>query len=336
MLVPFAEVLADRHDVTLYGSRSLAELTPVAGRVTYRQSGPERFMPSRISMLAASIDDLRDHFASDRPDLVIRDSCERGSVVVAHEMGIPVITVPSRADYFTALSATLDDWTLAPFGLTRRVDTYGRNSVFAVGPGEMYGDNIRQQSHNFVSYFPPSDRHVDHRHFEPGRRRAVLSFGTFAGELHHDQITTLCSVLRHCGIEKILLKIRDEGLASAVRGSAPDVAIAHDVDILREVSEDAIFIGHGSLIGTMEALSRGAAVLIAPSESADHEFVASRCERLGVGQWLRTFDGTDLTAAVKALTNGECDASISRYLAKDRSCLTMDQFVEAVEGIWLR
>lgn len=200
-------------------------------------------MPDRRIRFAGT---LRCEFRLNRPDVVLRDSSERGSAVIAKEMQIPLITVPDRADYFTPGDAILDDETFAPHGMSRADDTADGNVVLAMGPSEMYEVDVTT-GRSFLRFGPAEDREKSRAAVSTEQKaRAVFSFGTFACEPDLNAFISLSTGLRDAGVSEFLFKVRDRKLR-------------------RVVSRDTIFIGHGSLLASMEALYAGSSLLVIPS-----------------------------------------------------------------------
>lgn len=301
----YEALTGEGHEVALCGSRAIARLAlpsrlPVVP-IGYQyyvspESVPTGFAESAstthendgtVYMAVKSYQDSRKFLSDWRPNLLVREDSERGSAQAAEALGIPHVSVITTANAAVKEVRRRDlEYSLRIRRATQfnqRYDFSLDRGIVAFGPGRFFGEEQDKVAVNYYRYKPASARcpPPDHEEEIVSRPRAVISLGSFMKEPQAEFFTDIVSGLREAGLSSILAVIRDDDTRSSLSAQCI-LRLAKKVNLLSELRQSDILVGHGGANSTMESLYYGVVPLIIPF-GCDTPFVASRCVAGGYG-----------------------------------------------------
>jgi UDP:flavonoid glycosyltransferase YjiC (YdhE family) len=349
-VLPVYEALrADGYEAALCGSPDLARDVTIGGNhLGVLPTGYHRYQRTRLSpaspaytraneqviieMAAGSYRDLHCLMSRWRPDLVVRDTSERGASLAAHQLGIPVASIVSCADaplqsqrraeerYASLTRTTLQ---LAPPTGPVTLDA----QLVGLRPARFFGETADLDPLTTFRYRPARTRHPPAipRRGRSRDRRALVALGTFITEPGISFYRTITTGLRNCGIDHITVKIRNDELRRQLAALCPEISVHEHVDLLTELSQCAVVVCHGSANSTMEALYYRALPLVIPFHN-DAFHVAARCsqQRLALSIPPATVSVDTVTATVSCLQHDEQISDAVEQFGRENQALPDD------------
>jgi UDP:flavonoid glycosyltransferase YjiC (YdhE family) len=287
-------------------------------------------------MPVRSFQDLSAVIDSWGPDLVVRETTERGAALAAERAGLPCVDVVSCADAALRTIRRREDRQLAV--IRRRVGLRPRTappgSLVAFGPPEFFGPADRKEPVTHFRYRPADHRRPPAR-AAGTRRGALVSFGTFVAEPGPRFWTELVRGLHRAAVGPISLKIRDEAIRTTVATAGLPVVVRPWVDLLDELAGCRVFVCHGSANSTLEALHYGVPPLVIPTHN-DTYHVATTCVRENLGRALRR-ERVDADAVRRAVVSLLADPDVPhriRAFQKSNAALPgEEEFVAHLSGM---
>ena len=235
-----------------------------------------------------------------RPDVVVRDPCEFGSMVAAAGSGIPQVQVAIGVGRFLPAVA---DWLDDPIrelermaglddvrGVERVLSTPTLTSVPAVldgPPGDAEGGPNGSRVWRFRAEVSADGPSLPADWGDPAAPLVYVSFGSVAGSTgRFDALyPAILEVLADLPVRVLITTGR--GYDPARLGSLPDNAWATSWWPQAAAMRDAaVVVGHGGFGTTMTALAAGVPQLVLPLFSADQFLNAERVQAVGVGERL--------------------------------------------------
>ncbi|WP_454197144.1 glycosyltransferase [Nocardia sp. Marseille-Q1738] len=282
--------------------------------------------PNQHQVLGAgSYRDLLPLIRSWQPDLVVRDTSERGSPLAAQRAGVPCVDLLSCANaalsairrretrYLAEIADALGD---AWDGSSVRLP----DTVMAFGPPEFFGlDTLKVPARYFR--YDPSKHRMSPKVPVPGPRdhdssRAVVSFGTTI-EGSSATFAAIVGGLLDAGFGQVTVRSQDTDILRRVGSRAGDVELHAHLDLPAELADADLFVCHGSATSTMEALYYGCPPLIVPQHN-DNFFVAETCARNGIAGTLPK-DAVTARAVRETASGMMADAGLHRRIASFRA-----------------
>ncbi|MEO6084589.1 MAG: macrolide family glycosyltransferase [Umezawaea sp.] len=350
LLGGMAELTRRGHKVSCLATSDFADrVSEVAEPVSY--SSPMRargassatsdvtdVMPLALAETEAAFGALRRHAATRPPDIVVHDVMGWAGWLLARERGLPTVCswpVFASNEHF---SLHRDYATIQDEGSAAMVDFFGAVAKFldsvgldSVAPTELFESEPTHHVVHFPREFQPRGETFDERFtFVPPSVRAperssdavwldaaeplvVVSLGT----IYHDNAeffrTCVEAVARLGWPAAVALggSVRREEL-----GEVPEHVLLRErlpmIDALRNA---AVLVGQGGMGSTLEALSYGVPLLLAP-QMGEQRAVADRVEALGLGRRLdQPFTAAALERAIREIVQ---DAEVARRVAAFR------------------
>ncbi|NKE62510.1 glycosyl transferase [Lentzea sp. PSKA42] len=280
----------------------------------------DEWFPHYFKAMSRVYPALLDRCRTDRPDLICYDSTNWPARLVARELGIPAVrTLPHIAsnEHYTLMDANLA-WSIAD-DLDRFVAEHGVeldipstieapeacSVVFVPREFQPHGETFDESFH-FVG--PMLGSRLDEE-WSPRRTDLPLLF------------VSLGSVMSDAGFYQACLdQFADGGWQVAM--TARDVGAApENIDVQPWFPQPAVlkhakvFISHGGMNSTMEALHQGVPLVVVP-QTPEQAANADRVAELGLGE--RVDDHAELRAAVERVA---ASGTIRRNLDRMRAAI---------------
>ncbi|MCO8277750.1 glycosyltransferase [Actinoplanes sp. TRM 88003] len=341
-----AELVRRGHTVTYHTSPAFAAKVEAAGATVHLYPGGDQPLPdpptplslvrglaeATIRLLPPLLADLR----RIRPDLIVHDSACPWGLVAARELGVPAVSsFTTFAFNRQALSPTRASWELAGEALSRPGAALGYlRARSQLGRGLPLTDlgNLRQplnlvytsrafqigadgfgESYRFVG--PSIGARPADPSFPLDELKDPVLYASLGTVFDADPrlLRTFAAALAPLGGTVVIATGSHD---PAELGPLPGNVIARrSVPQLEVLGRAAMFITHGGMNGTNEALLAGVPMLVVP-QGADQPLVASRVVALGAGL---------------SITNDEVREDVVRALA--RRLLDEPGFREAAQTV---
>ena len=326
--LPFPDVPADR-------------MGPVFGRASQlpREEANRVVVSEVFGRLnaQAALPALLDIVAQMRPDIVVRDPCELGSLVAAVQAGIPQVQVAISVDQFVIAMAPWLDGPIRELQVSAGLDPVGGaelilatptlTSVPAVLDQALSAGAAVEDGRRFWRF--RSDSHVDGPAL-PGRwgdstvPLVYVSFGSVAGSM--ERFTALYPAVLETLADSPVRVLMTTGAGFDPAQLAPLPANAWAERWWPQeaaMAEAALVIGHGGFGTTMTALRAGVPQIVMPLFAFDQFFNAQRVDAVGAGIELRgDLEAVEaLPAAVRTLLGEPRFADGARSVAAEIAAL---------------
>jgi UDP:flavonoid glycosyltransferase YjiC (YdhE family) len=305
------------HDVAFAGRPAALEPLAARGSTVYATEAPRAKPRARVPLQEVDIErerrDFRDGFADRiarskadvlpavitkwRPDVIVCDETDFGSMIVAERLRLPYVTVLVTAARTFAepelITSTLDS-VRAEHGLAPDPDldmVSGHLVLAPFPPG--YRDPLSPLPASAVAFRP----HEAHRDETGGTPLVYFTLGTEFNVESGDLFSRALAGLAGLPVEVVVTVGRDRDPAEL--GPQPaHVRVERFVpqaELLQRASVVVSHAGSGSVLG---ALAHGVPMVLLPM-GADQPYNAARCEELGVARTLDVIRATpdDVRAA---------------------------------------
>ena len=285
----------------------------------------------------AALPALMDVVAETRPDIIVRDPCELGSLVAALQAGIPQVQVAIGMDRFVlAVAPWLDD-PLHELQATAGLDPLGGAelvlgtptlttvpAVMDAVPGDGGVAEARRRSWRYRNDFPADGPSLPARWGDPSAPLVYVSFGSVAGSL--DRFAALypavllaladlpVRVLMTTGADTDPVRLDPLPTNAWVERWWPQEAV---------MPEAALVVGHGGFGTTMTALTGGVPQVVMPLFALDQFLNAQQVQAVGAGIELPgDLDAVgELPGAVRRLLDDPRPADAARGVAAEIAAL---------------
>jgi hypothetical protein len=286
----------------------------------------------QVSMCAYR--DLVAYWQMFRPDLVVRDTVDRGAVLAAEACGVPYVSVISSGDALFPRTQDNEAVRLARLrplgGLARHGVRELDRGIVSFGPGRFFRGQLDLPVVRSFRYSPPASRGSSHQGGMDRKALAIIVFGTWAREPGWEVFENFILGLTDAGIAEVVCKVRNQETRErlAARGLERFLAGVGGGDVFAQLAHCALFVSHGSAISTLEGLYYGVAPLMIPLQ-ADNFFTALRCVSEGLGTYLRA-EAVTRAAVARAATHLRSDGvrqRIKEFCLENDSLPSADEFV---------
>lgn len=245
----------------------------------------------------AALPALMDIVAQVRPDLIVREPCELGSLVAAIGAGIPQAQVAIGMDRFVVAVAPWLDDPLRELRVMAGLDPLGGAelvlgtptlttvpAVLDAVPSDVVAVENRRRAWRFRSDSPVDGPALPARWGDPSFPLVYVSFGSVAGSL--DRFAALYPA--------VLLALADLPVRVLMTTGADSTPVQLDplpsnARVERwwpqeaAMAEAALVIGHGGFGTTMTALSAGVPQIVMPLFALDQFLNARQVQAVGAG-----------------------------------------------------
>jgi MGT family glycosyltransferase len=263
---------------------------------------------------------LLDHCRTDRPDLICYDSTNWPARLIARKLGIPAVrTVPHTAsnEHYTLMDASLaryiaDDLSRfvaehdVELDIPSTIEAPEACSVVFVPREFQPMSETFDESFHFVG--PALGGRLDEE-WSPRRADLPQLFVSLGSVMSDADFYRACADQFGDGGWEVAMTARDVGAMPGnidVRPWFPQLAVLQHADV---------FISHGGMNSTMEALHQGVPLVVVP-QTPEQAANADRVAELGLGE--RVDDHTDLRAAVERVAQS---GTIRRNLDRMRAAI---------------
>ena len=279
--------------------------------------------------LRAGLPALRELAGGWRPDVIVRESWEFGSTLVAEQEGIPIVRVglglAEMEEQSIALAAPSVDEARATLGLPSDPagDRLAAEPCFTTIPEplEAPGAAMPGSTHRFR--FGVSEDRAELADWWPGNEDPLvyLTFGSVAAgehlpffpELYRSAIEALAPLP-----VRVLMTIGDSAREAAELGELPENVhvetwVPHD-DVARRAD---VIVCHGGFGSTLGALAHGVPLVILPLFSSDQWLNGAAVARAGAGISLEgEGPGRSVLGLPAPETLGELGGAVTRLLTE--------------------
>jgi UDP:flavonoid glycosyltransferase YjiC (YdhE family) len=271
--------------------------------------------------LRAELPGLRAIVESRRPDIIVRESWEFGSTLVAELYGIPIVCVglglAAIEDMTIELAAPKLDEARAALGLPP--DPAGerlRNApYFTAIPAALEDPAVTPPPRTHRFRFGTAERTAPLPEWWPGGHDPLvyLTFGSVASAPHlpffPDLYREAIEALESLPVRVLVTTGNDAGGAEELGRLSPNVHVERWVPHDDVASQAAVIVCHGGYGSTLGALAHGVPLVVLPLFSSDQWANGDAVARAGAGVSL---DGERDTRAVLGLPSAETLGGLGR------------------------
>jgi UDP:flavonoid glycosyltransferase YjiC (YdhE family) len=263
-------------------------------RRVFRQGFADRIARSKADVLPAVI-------AEWRPDAIVCDETDFGSMIAAERLGLPyatVLVIAARTLAEPELVASTLDAVRAEHGLAPDpdLDMLSRHLVLVPFPPG-YRDPVSPLPPSAAAFRP----HAAHRAEARGTPLVYFTLGTEFNVEAGDLFSRAVAGLARLPVEVVVTVGRD--LDPAELGpQPPHVRVERFVPQAELLPRASVVVSHGGSGSVLGALAHGVPMVLLPM-GADQPYNAARCEELGVARTLDVISASsdDIRVAAEAV-----------------------------------
>lgn len=362
-LLPYARALKQRgHDVFVAAPESVRPtieasglahapfnhvgdeaLAPIWAR--FRQVPPEEALRIAMSEIFAGLNastalpKLLDLMRSFKPDLVVRDSVEFGSLIAAESLAVPhariAVHLCSFEEAIPRQTAASLDTLRGQVGLAPdQSESVRSEPVFSAFPASMEDPSVTLARAPFRAQMPLMATATSTPSFEPSRDGLPLiyiTFGTIAAGTPETRIVYRAAVEAMADLPVRALLTTGPAMEAGALGSVPsNVRVEAWVPQHEVLPHAAVVMCHGGSGTVLGTLAAAVPLVLAPL-FADQPYNAEQLARVGAGVAVAVKDAATLRAAVIRVLEEAAFRNAARRLADEMAQLpTLDAAVDAM------